>query len=107
LIYPRRRTRNTEMCTPLKPLEAMAMEKAVVGSDVGGIRELLCRDTGVLFQAGDPADLAARCLALAARPDQRAALGRRARAHVVAARNWKDLARRYLDLYARVVRRHE
>ncbi|MEP7339241.1 MAG: glycosyltransferase, partial [Acidobacteriota bacterium] len=40
LVYPRKRSRLTELTTPLKPLEAMAMEKAVVGSDVAGIREL-------------------------------------------------------------------
>ena len=41
LAYPRRSLRITELVTPLKPLEAMAMEKAVIGSDVGGIRELI------------------------------------------------------------------
>ena len=52
LVYPRRSSRNTEMVTPLKPLEAMAMGKAVIGSDVGGIRELISPGTGMLFSAG-------------------------------------------------------
>ncbi|MCC6124165.1 MAG: glycosyltransferase, exosortase A system-associated [Pirellulales bacterium] len=100
LVYPRRRTRNTELCTPLKPLEAMAMGKAVLGSDVGGIRELLAKETGVLFQAGDPADLAEKCLSLILQPEMRIALGRNSRAYVVSTRNWETIARRYLDAYA-------
>jgi PEP-CTERM/exosortase A-associated glycosyltransferase len=33
-VFPRRRMRPTELVTPLKPLEAMAMAKAVIASDV-------------------------------------------------------------------------
>ena len=34
LVYPRRRTRLTELVTPLKPLEAMAQGKLVLASDI-------------------------------------------------------------------------
>ena len=40
LVYPRYRMRLTELVTPLKPLEAMAMGKALVASDVVGIGNL-------------------------------------------------------------------
>jgi PEP-CTERM/exosortase A-associated glycosyltransferase len=54
LIYPRKKMRLTEFVTPLKPLEAMAMEKVVVGSDVGGMKELISHnENGFLFKAGD------------------------------------------------------
>lgn len=54
LVYPRKKMRLTEFVTPLKPLEAMAMEKIVVGSDVGGIKELIENNVnGFLFRAGD------------------------------------------------------
>jgi len=57
--YPRYSVRLTELVTPLKPLEAMAMKKVVVASDVGGHRELIeDRLTGLLFQSGDFEDLA-------------------------------------------------
>ncbi len=100
LVYPRKSTRNTELVTPLKPLEAMAMEKAVLGSDVGGISELLAEGTGLRFRAGDPVDLAEKCLQLIDQPLQRELLGRNARAHVMATRDWKTLAATYLDIYS-------
>src|SRR5690606_15501411 len=57
--YPRVLRRITDLVTPLKPLEAMAMEKAVVGSDVGGLRELIIPQvTGLLHRPGDVGDLA-------------------------------------------------
>ena len=59
LIYPQIPMRLTELVTPLKPLEAMAQDKIIVASDVGGHRELI-RDgeTGNLFRAGDLNELA-------------------------------------------------
>ena len=58
LAYPRYSMRLTELVTPLKPLEAMAMGKALVASDVGGHRELITnRKTGLLFSAGNIEDL--------------------------------------------------
>jgi glycosyltransferase involved in cell wall biosynthesis len=41
LAYPRYSMRLTELVTPLKPLEAMAMGKALIASDVGGHKELI------------------------------------------------------------------
>jgi len=59
LAYPRYSMRLTELVTPLKPLEAMAMGKVLVASDVGGHKELIQDGkTGLLFKAGDAKDLA-------------------------------------------------
>lgn len=61
LAYPRYSMRLTELVTPLKPLEAMAMEKALVASDVGGHKELIMDNkTGLLFRAGDADHLSQR-----------------------------------------------
>ena len=59
LVYPRYSMRLTELVTPLKPLESMAMGRPLVASDIGGHRELI-RDgqTGLLFKAGDVSALA-------------------------------------------------
>lgn len=59
LAYPRHPMRLTELVTPLKPLEAMAMGKALVASAVGGHRELIQDgETGLLFQPGNASSLA-------------------------------------------------
>ncbi len=60
LAYPRHSMRLTELVTPLKPLEAMAMGKAFIASDVGGHKELIRHNhTGFLFPAGNANALAA------------------------------------------------
>jgi PEP-CTERM/exosortase A-associated glycosyltransferase len=52
LVYPRYRMRLTDLVTPLKPLEAMAMGKVLIASDVGGHKELIKHEqTGLLFQS--------------------------------------------------------
>ncbi|SEM87394.1 TIGR04063 family PEP-CTERM/XrtA system glycosyltransferase [Nitrosomonas marina] len=54
LIYPRLPMRLTDLVTPLKPLEAMAMGKPCIASDVGGHQELIIdHEDGLLFKAGD------------------------------------------------------
>lgn len=53
-IIPRPSTMLAETITPLKLLEAMAMEKCVIGSDVGGISEVVKHGiNGYLFEKGN------------------------------------------------------
>ncbi len=100
LAYPRRSLRVTELVTPLKPLEAMAMEKAVIGSDVGGIREIIEDGvTGLLHRSGDVGDLATKIEKLADDPNLRRTLGRQARAWVTEQRDWKHIIPQYVPVY--------
>jgi len=100
LVYPRLRSPLTEMISPLKPLEPMAMGRCVLGSDVGGIRELIRDgDTGLLFEADSQASLEARLELLLSRRVDAAALGERARQHVVAHRQWRHMAQSYEAAY--------
>ena len=63
-MFPRLSLRLTELVTPLKPLEAMAQERIVAASNVGGHRELIRdRETGYLFPPDDPERLAEGVLA--------------------------------------------
>jgi PEP-CTERM/exosortase A-associated glycosyltransferase len=104
VVCPRLLTRTTELTTPLKPLEAMAMGRALVISDVAGMRELV-RDgeTGATFPAGDVDALAAVCVRLLEDPVLRRELGQRARSWTLEHREWPTLVARYTDIYARLV----
>ncbi len=104
LVYPRRPIRLTELVTPLKPLEAMAQGRLLVASDVGGHRELI-RDgeTGILFHAGEPDDLARSVLDLLAAEASWPALRRQARRYVETERTWALSVARYESVYASLV----
>jgi glycogen(starch) synthase len=101
LVYPRVKSRLTELTTPLKPLEAMAMERVVVGSDAGGIRELV-KDglNGFLVGARNPEAIAACLAKLVGDLTIRRTIGERARAFVMREREWKKIVERYSDIYA-------
>ena len=106
LVYPRRRMRLTQLVTPLKPLEAMAMGKAVLASDVGGHRELVQNGrTGVLFPPGDVESLAIALEGLLGNPGQRLRLEESARAWVTAERSWAKVTAPYGEVYARALGR--
>lgn len=100
LVYPRQSMRLTDWVTPLKPLEAMAMGKVVVASDVGGLKELVRdQETGLLFPAGNVDALVATLQRAIADRENWAAMGERARQHVTATRQWEDIVARYHSVY--------
>ncbi|MFC1670445.1 glycosyltransferase [Spirochaetota bacterium] len=100
LIYPRNSIRLTELVTPLKPLEAMAMEKAVIGSDVGGIKELIIEGTsGFLFKSGDVDNLKDRVFKIIDNPKLTWDLQKKARKYVIEKRNWHTIISDYLKIY--------
>ena len=49
MVFPRLSIRLTELVTPLKPLEAMSLKKAVLASNVGGHRELVEHERPVCY----------------------------------------------------------
>jgi PEP-CTERM/exosortase A-associated glycosyltransferase len=106
MIYPRISIPLTELVTPLKPLEAMAMEKIVVASNVGGHRELIRDgDTGYLFAPDAPGKLAERLLDALRRRADWPAMRARGRRFVETERNWPNSVQRYESVYGRLVRR--
>lgn len=103
LLYPRHSMRLTDLVTPLKPLEAMAQQKLLLASDVGGHRELIEDGrTGWLFPAGDAAALARRAEQILAQPDDWPKIRAAGRAFVEQERNWPASVARYCDLYSRL-----
>jgi PEP-CTERM/exosortase A-associated glycosyltransferase len=100
LAYPRKRMRLTDLVTPLKPLEAMAQGRLVAASDVGGHKELIRHgDTGTLFAADDPADIAKALDGLLANRADWDAMRARARAFVEQERSWQKNIHRYEPVY--------
>ncbi len=100
LVYPRISLRITELVTPLKPLEAMAMEKTVLVSDVRGLRELVIDGrNGVVFKAGDVHDLARKLTELVANPRRCLEIGRQAGKDMENERDWPIISKKYLEIY--------
>jgi glycogen synthase len=100
LAYPRKRSRLTDLVTPLKPLEAMAQQRLVAASDVGGHCELITDGvTGTLFPADDPAAMADVLDDLFRRRSSWDAMRERAARHVAKAHDWARNVDRYQSVY--------
>ena len=100
LAYPRKSMRLTDLVTPLKPLEAMAQQRLVAASDVGGHKELIEDGvTGVLFPADNPVGAAAALDALFAGHANWPEMRSKARSFVEKERNWRHNILRYDPVY--------
>ncbi len=100
LAYPRYAMRLTELVTPLKPLEAMAMGKAFVASDVGGHKELVHHnETGILFPAGNADALADSLDLLLKNDDLKQRLQSCGLAWVKENRTWAKTTSVYEEIY--------
>jgi glycosyltransferase involved in cell wall biosynthesis/2-polyprenyl-3-methyl-5-hydroxy-6-metoxy-1,4-benzoquinol methylase len=90
--FPRKPLPVTEMVSPMKPLEAMAMEKAVVVSSVGALSEMVEDGvTGLVFQKGNVADLSDKLQLLINDRNLRKELGKNGRNFVLTERNWNSV----------------
>ncbi|HVV96512.1 MAG TPA: glycosyltransferase [Rhodanobacteraceae bacterium] len=90
---------SNEYGSPMKLFEFMAMGIGVVAPDYGPIAEVIEDGrTGWLFARGDVDSCVDRVLALAERDDERAAVGRAARAYIVRERQWRNNAEQLLSL---------
>ena len=88
------------MVSPLKPFEAMAMEKAVLSSDVSALTEIITDQvTGLIFKKDSPDDLADKLKTLILDDQLRSSLGKEARKWVVKERDWKTIAQRADKVY--------
>jgi glycosyltransferase involved in cell wall biosynthesis len=88
---------------PLAVGEAMAMEKPVVATDVGGVRELV-GETGVIVPAKDSGALAEAMLAMMRRPaEARAEMGRAARERILNSFGMDAKADEWEALYLSVI----
>jgi glycosyltransferase involved in cell wall biosynthesis len=100
-VVPRRDLEVCRRVTPLKPVEAMALGRPVVASDLPALAEVLTGGAGVLVPPGDAGALAD---ALAALMDDRGACAALAEAgrDVATSRTWARHGALYRDLYGRI-----
>ncbi|HEU4889013.1 MAG TPA: GT4 family glycosyltransferase PelF [Thermoanaerobaculia bacterium] len=88
---------------PYSVIEAMACERAVVASDVGGVGEAL-EECGMLVRPRDVDGFATAVRQLLDDPSLRARMGRRARARVLEEFRLDGSIAAYLELYRRMAR---
>jgi glycosyltransferase involved in cell wall biosynthesis len=105
------RSADVVVCAPwyepfgIVPLEAMACAVPVVATAVGGLIDTVVPGrTGLLVPPRRPDRLAAALARLLADPDRRARMGAAGRARVVAAYDWREIARKTEINYGRIVR---
>ena len=104
-VYPRKGTKVCEIVSPLKPLEAMAMEKTVIASNVKALSEMVKdNETGLLHAKDDIDDLTRlleKCL-----KDKKLTknLGINARKWVTNNRNWDAVSEKVNNLYKKLIK---
>ncbi|WP_265501165.1 glycosyltransferase family 4 protein [Paracoccus beibuensis] len=95
---PRKSCTVTQLVSPLKPLEAMAMGKVVVVPDLPALTDIVSHDrTGIVYGSRQPDGLANALGSLLDDPDQLKGLGQHARDWVVQERNWQTCTQASAD----------
>jgi len=98
--FPRLPLPVCEMVSPLKPFEAMAMEKAVIASNVAALAEIVTNGlNGLLFEKGNSESLTQGLRVLLDAPDLRYRLAEGGRRWVEQERDWATLSSRIGDIY--------
>ena len=92
--------RVTRLVTPLKPFEAMMLERPVILSDLPALAEIVeDGERGLLFKAGDKSALADKIRHLMDNPSERIRLGRNAKKWVESKRIWPEVVKGSLQAY--------
>lgn len=101
--FPRKGLPVTEMVSPLKPFEAMAMQKAVISSNVDALKEIV-KDgyNGLTFEKDNVQDFTDKLENLIKSEELREKLGEQARKWVIEHRDWKILAKKLNTVYTRL-----
>lgn len=106
--FPRLPLPVCEMVSPLKPFEAMAMQKAVVASNVDALAEIITDGVnGILFTKGDVESLAGSLRLLLDQPELRRRIADSGRAWVEERRQWSSLASKLSSIYESLGARRE
>jgi len=102
--FPRLAQPVCEMVSPLKPFEAMCMEKLVISSDVAALNEIIKHEkTGLIFNKNNIDSLVNTLEQAIDLTKTGHSLGHAAREWVVLKRDWKVLGQKFLELYQEVL----
>ena len=93
----------TELNTPIKPIEAMAMGKVVISTDVGGMREMI-EDGKTGFLLPDSIDsIADKIIEVLNNPSLQKEIGKTARRYVEREREWKVIINNLANEYEKLI----
>lgn len=99
-VYPRKGTRVCELVSPLKPYEAMAMQKAVIASNVQALSEMVIHGQTGLLHEKDNIESLANCIKMLVNDDElRTRLSSQAREWVAENRTWDSVSKTVLETY--------
>lgn len=102
IVVPRKDEPVCRLVTPIKPIEAMGLARPVVVSDLPALRELVPETAGLSVRPEDPQALAGLLTDLADDDSARENYGQNGRAHVLVTRRWKEIGRRYGQVYSQL-----
>ena len=102
IVVPRKNEPVCRLVTPIKPIEGMGLARPVVISDLPALRELVPESAGMCVRPEAPAALAAALSELACDDRARKRFGQNGREHVLGTRRWKDIGRRYGQVYSQL-----
>src|SRR5699024_187416 len=102
IVVPRKSEPVCRLVTPIKPIEAMGLGRPVVISDLRALRELVPETAGMCVNPENPRELAGALSELASDEAARKTFGQNGREHVLATRRWKDIGRRYGQVYSQL-----
>lgn len=98
--FPRKPQPVTEMVSPMKPLEAAAMKKAIVVSSVRALTDMITDGkNGLVFEKGNIEDFADKLYQLVKDDELRAQLGERARQWVEEERTWERTSSKFIEIF--------
>lgn len=100
-VVPRMADYAADFVTPLKPFEAMALERPLICSDRPVATEVVGRkqERGLLFRTADEEDLAAKIEIVISNREDVARRTKAARKWVLEKRTWRGNAHTYRDIY--------
>ncbi|SDS13975.1 Glycosyltransferase involved in cell wall bisynthesis [Brevibacterium sandarakinum] len=102
IVVPRKNEPVCELVTPIKPIEAMGLARPVIISDLPALRELVPDAAGLRVTPESPQELADVLSQLACDHGARKRFGQNGREHVLGTRRWKDIGRRYGQVYSQL-----